>query len=150
LAAAAAAVVAFVVIIIVVHSHSRSCAVVGWWGNGLGGDNGLWLVVGGWVTHGSAMTKSVIIDHRLSHHRKSIENSLKTNKIVVKVVVKNINIKPTKPWPKPRALAFPKPRPGQKPTQAKVLAWPGLAQLFLARLGLAFGFRPEPANHYGP
>jgi hypothetical protein len=40
---------------------------------------------------------------------------------------KNNNIMPTKPRLKPRALAFPKPRPGQKPTQAKVLARPGLA-----------------------
>jgi hypothetical protein len=38
----------------------------------------------------------------------------------------NINIS-TKPRLRPRALAFPNPRPGQKPTEAKVLAWPGPA-----------------------
>jgi hypothetical protein len=43
----------------------------------------------------------------------------------------NINIS-TKPRLRPRALAFPNPRPGQKPTQAKVLAWPGLAFFGLA------------------
>ena len=32
-----------------------------------------------------------------------------------------------KPWLRPTALAFPKPRPGQKPSQAKVLAWLGPA-----------------------
>jgi hypothetical protein len=64
----------------------------------------------------------------LSHPSHTIENSNKiASKIVVKIVVKNIDIKPTKPRPKPRALAFPKPRPGQKPTQAKVLARPGPA-----------------------
>ena len=41
-------------------------------------------------------------------------------------------MKPTKPQPKPRALAFPNPRPGQKPTQAKVLARPGPAYFGLA------------------
>jgi len=40
-------------------------------------------------------------------------------------------------------LAFPKSRPGQKPSQAKGQAW-----LFLAWLGPASGFRPEPAHHY--
>lgn len=44
-----------------------------------------------------------------------------------------------KPQPRPRALAFLKPRPGQKPTQAKNLAGPGLAFF-----GLAWpGFWPQ-------
>ena len=51
-----------------------------------------------------------------------------------------------KPGPRPRALAFPDPRPGQKPSQAKGQAWLGPA--FCAWLGLASGFRPKPAHHY--
>jgi hypothetical protein len=43
-----------------------------------------------------------------------------------------------KQGPRPTALAFPYPRPGQKPAQAKGWAW----------LGLASGLRLEPAHHY--
>ena len=43
---------------------------------------------------------------------------------------------------RPMALAFLYPKPGQKLAQAK-----SQAQLFLAWLGLASGFRLEPAHH---
>ena len=42
-----------------------------------------------------------------------------------------------KPGPRPGALAFRNPEPGQKPSQANFLAW----------LGPASGLRPEPAHH---
>ena len=50
-----------------------------------------------------------------------------------------------KPGLRPTALAFLYPRPGQKPAQAKSQA--RLGRLFLAWLGPASGFRPEPAHH---
>jgi len=54
---------------------------------------------------------------------------------------------PTKPRPRPRALAFQKPQAGPK---ANSNQRSGPAWLFLAWLGLAFGFRPELANYYHP
>jgi len=47
-----------------------------------------------------------------------------------------------KPGPRPMALAFSYPRPGQKLAQAK-----GQARLGLAWLGLVSGLKPKPAHH---
>ena len=66
----------------------------------------------------------VLIPH--GKFKRRVKPTCKIHKNVLKVVKIN-NIIPTKPRPKPRALAFPKLRPGQRPTQAKVLAWPGPA-----------------------
>lgn len=62
----------------------------------------------------------------------------KSNKILTFCKKIFIFIRYSKPWLRPTALAFPKSRPGQKPSQAKGQAW----------LGLASGVRPEPAHYY--
>jgi hypothetical protein len=59
-------------------------------------------------------------------------NVLIHGKFRCRVPGSDVDMIASKPWLRPRALAFPKPKPGQKPTQAKVMARPGPAFFGLA------------------